>query len=116
MRRRSVMTMLGTVPELIRLSACLRAFDRYFDHTLVHTGQAKFLRHFRSFFEDLGVRAPDRFLEVTHHRMERMAADMLTASYRALSEVRPDALVLLGDGIAAMAAVSARQLGIPVYH
>lgn len=116
MRRLKVMTLMGTIPELVRLSACIRAFDRYFDHVLVHTAQHKFYRHFKDFFEDVEVREPDTYLNVTHHEIEKMAGDLLAKTYALMVAERPDAVVVLGDGIAAFSAISARQLGIPFFH
>lgn len=111
-----VMTILGTRPEIIRLSLVVEKLDRLCEHTLVHTGQNFDPALSELFFEQLGVRQPDHFLGVRGATFGEQIGQIITASERVLNEVRPDRLLLLGDTNSALSAVVAKRLGIPVYH
>ncbi len=111
-----VMTILGTRPEIIRLSLVVEKLDRLCEHTLVHTGQNFDPALSELFFDELSVRAPDRFLGVRGATLGEQIGQIVTQSERVLKEVKPDRLLLLGDTNSALSAVVAKRLGVPVYH
>lgn len=111
-----VMTILGTRPEIIRLSRVIRLLDAHADHVLVHTGQNYDDRLNRLFFEELGVRAPDEVMGVRAAGPAAQIGQILEKSETLLLKHRPDRLLVLGDTNSGMAAIVARRLGIPVYH
>jgi UDP-N-acetylglucosamine 2-epimerase (non-hydrolysing) len=111
-----VMTILGTRPEIIRLSLVIRLLDQHAQHTLVHTGQNFDHRLSQIFFEELGVRAPDVFMGVRSETFSGQIGQILEHSEALFREVRPDRLLILGDTNSGISAMVARRLGIPVYH
>lgn len=111
-----VMTILGTRPEIIRLSRVMERLDRYCNHVIVHTGQNWDYELNEVFFEDLKVRKPDHFLGVGGGSLGETLGGILTQTERVLLEERPDALLVLGDTNSAISAIMARRLKIPVYH
>ena len=111
-----VLTVLGTRPEIIRLSGVIRLLDQYASHTLVHTGQNYDDRLSAIFFEQLRVRQPDLFLGVKGDNFAAQIGQILDGMYRAFEQYRPDRLLILGDTNSGLAAIVARRLGIPVYH
>lgn len=111
-----IMTVLGTRPEIIRLSLVIEQLDRAADHVLVHTGQNFDERLSGVFFEELGVRPPDVFLGVRGDRFGEQAGRILSGVEAALLEHRPDRLLILGDTNSGLGAIVARRLGVPVYH
>lgn len=111
-----VMTVVGTRPEIIRLSRILPALDAAFEHTLVHTGQNYDHQLNQVFFDELGIRAPDRFLEVDTSSLANVLGGTLIGIEQVLLEVRPEAMVVLGDTNSSIAAVMAKRLQVPVYH
>src|SRR5689334_4766331 len=111
-----VMTVLGTRPEIIRLSLITKLLDRFCDHTLVHTGQNYDERLSGLFFDELGVRPPDVFLGVRGAGFAEQAGQILSRIEPVLLEHRPDRLLILGDTNSGLTAFVARRLGIPVYH
>jgi UDP-N-acetylglucosamine 2-epimerase (non-hydrolysing) len=111
-----VMTILGTRPEIIRLSRIIPRLDRLCEHTLVHTGQNYDARLSDIFFEQLGVRQPDYYLGVRAGTLGEGIAQILSKSESVLLENRPDVLLLLGDTNSALSAIIAKRMGIPVYH
>ncbi len=116
MSKLKVMTVIGTRPEIIRLSACIRAFDRYFEHILVHTGQnwAHSLRDV--FFEDLGLRLPDYSLKCAGQTLGETMGNIISATYDLMQKEKPDALVVLGDTNSALCVIPAKRLKIPIFH
>ena len=116
MKRLKIMTILGTRPEIIRLSMVIRRLDRHADHILVHTGQNYDDRLNRIFFEDLEVRAPDEYLGVRAASFGGQIGQILERTEELMHKHRPDRLLILGDTNSGMAAIVARRLGIPVYH
>jgi len=116
MKRLQVMTILGTRPEIIRLSACLKANDAAFEHTLCHTGQNYDYELNEVFFRDLGLRAPDFYLGCAGAHLGETMGNVLAQSYALLAERRPDALLILGDTNSALCAISAKRLKIPIFH
>ncbi len=111
-----VVTILGTRPEIIRLSRVIPAFDRVFDHLLVHTGQNLGFDLSDVFFRDLGLRAADFHLGISRSSIGRMMGELFIEIEQVLQRTRPDAVLILGDTNSALSAIVARRLGIPVYH
>lgn len=111
-----VMTIVGTRPELIRLSRVIALLDRHLDHKLVHTGQNFDYELNGIFFEDLGIRAPDRFLEVAGQTAAQTIGNVIIAADQALADELPDALLILGDTNSCLAALPAKRRRIPVFH
>jgi len=116
MAKLKLMTVLGTRPEIIRLSAVISCADRYFDHILVHTGQNYDYTLNKIFFDDLGLRAPDYYLESVGAHLGETMGNIIAKSYAVMQRERPDALLVLGDTNSALAAVSAKRLKIPIFH
>ena len=111
-----VCTIVGTRPEIIRLSEVIKCCDRYFDHILVHTGQ-NWARELNDvFFEDLELRAPDHFLDSVGADLGETMGNIIAKSYALLEKERPDALLVLGDTNSALSAISAKRLKIPIFH
>ncbi len=111
-----IITILGTRPELIRLSLVIKLLDKYADHVLVHTGQNYDDRLNGLFFRELGIREPDVFLGVRGEGFADQVGQILARSEPLLLEHRPDRLLILGDTNSGLTALVARRLGIPVYH
>jgi len=116
MKKLRVMTVIGTRPEIIRLSACIKAFDRYFDHILVHTGQNWAYTLNGIFFDDLGLRAPDYSLECAGKNLGETIGNIIAATYDVMLKEKPDALVVLGDTNSALCVIPAKRLKIPIFH
>ena len=116
MTKLKLMTVLGTRPEIIRLSAVIPCADRYFEHILVHTGQNYDYTLNKIFFDDLGLRAPDYYLESVGKDLGETMGNIIAKSYAVLASERPDALLVLGDTNSALAAVAAKRLKIPIFH
>lgn len=110
------MTILGTRPEIIRLAEVIRACDRYFDHVLVHTGQNWDYKLNQVFFEDLGIREPDHFLDSAGETLGETIGNIIARSYGLLAEARPSALLVLGDTNSALCAIPAKRLKVPIFH
>ena len=111
-----VATILGTRPEIIRLSRVIAALDRYTEHTLIHTGQNYDYELNQVFFEDLEIRRPNYFLESAGKNAAETIGLVISKSSQVLAEVSPDALLILGDTNSCLAALSAKRLKIPVFH
>jgi len=116
MSRLKVTTVLGTRPEIIRLSRVMAALDQHTDHRIVHTGQNWDYELNEVFFSDLGVRKPDNFLGVDTSTLGTVLGGILIETEKELRANRPDALLVLGDTNSAIAAIMARRMKIPVYH
>jgi UDP-N-acetylglucosamine 2-epimerase len=112
----SVMTIVGTRPEVIRLSRIIPLFDRYCRHTLVHTGQNYDYELNQVFFDELAIRQPDHFLQAAGDTAAETIGRVLMAADRILAEVRPDALLILGDTNSTLAAIVAKRRRIPIFH
>ncbi|SCW94943.1 UDP-N-acetylglucosamine 2-epimerase (non-hydrolysing) [Ancylobacter rudongensis] len=110
------MTILGTRPEIIRLSRVMARLDEFCDHRLVHTGQNYDYELNEVFFEDLGVRRPDHFLGTGGGSLGETLGKILIESEKVLAAERPDAVLILGDTNSAISALMARRMKIPVYH
>ncbi|MCR5687538.1 MAG: UDP-N-acetylglucosamine 2-epimerase (non-hydrolyzing) [Lachnospiraceae bacterium] len=111
-----VCTIVGTRPEIIRLSEVIKCCDRYFDHILVHTGQNYDYTLNDIFFEDLGLRRPDHYLEAVGADLGETMGNIIAKSYSLLAKEMPDALLVLGDTNSALCAISAKRLKIPIFH
>jgi UDP-N-acetylglucosamine 2-epimerase len=111
-----VMTIVGTRPEVIRLSRVIDKLDRHCDHVLVHTGQNFDYELNEIFFVELGIRRPDVFLGAAGATAAETIGNVIIAADRVLRERRPDALLLLGDTNSSLAAISAKRLKIPIFH
>lgn len=116
MKKLKVMTIVGTRPEIIRLSEVMKACDKYFDHILVHTGQNWDYTLNEIFFKDLGLRKPDRYLDCVGENLGATMGNIIARSYEIISEEKPDALLILGDTNSALAAISAKRLKTPIFH
>lgn len=116
MEKMKVMTILGTRPEIIRLSAVIQKCDKYFNHILVHTGQNWDYTLNQVFFEDLGLRAPDYYLESVGKDLGETMGNIIAKSYEVIQKEKPDALLVLGDTNSALSAISAKRLKVPIFH
>ena len=116
MTKLKLMTVLGTRPEIIRLSAVIPCADQYFDHILVHTGQNYDYTLNKIFFDELGLRAPDHYLESVGADLGETMGNIVAKSYAVMRREQPDALLVLGDTNSALAAISAKRLKIPIFH
>jgi UDP-N-acetylglucosamine 2-epimerase (non-hydrolysing) len=111
-----VLTVLGTRPEIIRLSRIIQKLDTLCDHVLVHTGQNFDPALSELFFQQLGVRNPDHFLGVRGDTFGEQLSKIIVGTERVMVAERPDRVLLLGDTNSALSAIVAKRLGIPVYH
>ena len=110
------MTIIGTRPEIIKMSAIIKKADRYFDHVLVHTGQNYDYELNKVFFEELGLRQPDYYLGVVGDNLGQTMGNVISKSYELMEAVKPDALLVLGDTNSCLCVISAKRLKIPVFH
>ena len=111
-----VMTIVGTRPEIIRLSRVMAALDRYVDHVIVHTGQNYDYELNQVFFDDLEIRKPDVFLEAAGPSAIETIGNTLIKADQAMEAHRPDAVLILGDTNSCLSAISAKRRKIPVFH
>lgn len=116
MGKLKVMTIVGTRPEIIRLSEVIKACDRYFNHILVHTGQNWDYTLNEVFFKDLELREPDHFLNAIGDHLGDTIGNIIAKSYEILLKEKPDALLILGDTNSALCAISAKRLKVPIFH
>jgi UDP-N-acetyl-L-fucosamine synthase len=118
MKKLKVMTVIGTRPEIIRLSRVLAALDRYCEHVLIHTGQNHDYELNQIFFDDLGVRKPDHFLNCAlgSNSPAHTIGNMIIAVDQVLAEVQPEAMLVLGDTNSCLAVIPAKRRKIPIFH
>ncbi|WP_340249693.1 non-hydrolyzing UDP-N-acetylglucosamine 2-epimerase [Sulfitobacter pontiacus] len=116
MKKLKVLTVVGTRPEIIRLSRVMARLDRYADHVLVHTGQNYDYELNEIFFADLDARKPDHFLGIGGGSLGETLGGILIETEKVMIAERPDAILILGDTNSAVAAIMARRMKIPVYH
>jgi UDP-N-acetylglucosamine 2-epimerase (non-hydrolysing) len=116
MKKLKLMTVVGTRPEIIKMSAIIKKADRYFDQVLVHTGQNYDYTLNEVFFKDLGLREPDYYLGVVGDNLGQTMGNVISKSYELMTEVKPDALIVLGDTNSCLCVLSAKRLKIPVFH
>ena len=116
MSKLKVMTIIGTRPEIIRLSEVMKACDKYFDHIMVHTGQNWDYTLNEIFFENLELREPNHYLESVGKTLGETMGNIISKSYDVMVKEKPDALIILGDTNSALSAISAKRLKIPIFH
>lgn len=116
MSKLKVMTIVGTRPEIIRLSAVIKKCDEYFEHVLVHTGQNYDHNLNKVFFDELELKDPDHYLDSVGGSLGETMGNIITKSYEVMFAVKPDAVLILGDTNSALSAISAKRLKIPIYH
>lgn len=116
MEKLKVMTIVGTRPEIIRLSETIKACDKYFNHILVHTGQNWDYTLNQVFFEELGLREPDYYLNAAGSNLGETMGNIISKSYEVLQKEMPDALLILGDTNSCLSAIPAKRLKIPIFH
>ncbi|MDE3740181.1 UDP-N-acetylglucosamine 2-epimerase (non-hydrolyzing) [Pseudomonas resinovorans] len=116
MKKLKVVTVVGTRPEIIRLSRVMAKLDEYCEHVLVHTGQNYDYELNEIFFQDLGIRKPDHFLNAAGASGAETIGNVIIAVDRVLAEVRPEALLVLGDTNSCMAVIPAKRRKIPTFH
>lgn len=116
MKKLKIATIVGTRPELIRLSRVMAALDRHCDHLIVHTGQNYDYELNGIFFEDMGLRKPDIFLEAAGETAAETIGNVIAKSAQVLAQHRPDAVLVLGDTNSCLAVISAKRLKIPTFH
>lgn len=116
MNRLKLMTILGTRPEIIKMSEIVKKSDKYFDHILVHTGQNYDYTLNEVFFKDLGLRQPDYYLGVVGENLGQTMGNVIAKAYELMVEVKPDAIIVLGDTNSCLSVIAAKRLKIPVFH
>ena len=116
MEKLKVMTIIGTRPEIIRLSEVIKACDKYFNHILVHTGQNWDYELNQVFFSELELREPDHYLDSAGKHLGETIGNIIVKSYEVLLKEKPDTLLILGDTNSALCAISAKRLKIPIFH
>lgn len=115
-KRMRVLTIVGTRPEIIRLSAVLKKLDIYCDHVIAHTGQNYDYELNEIFFSDLDVRKPDYFLNAAGHNAAQTIGNIIIKVDELLDSVKPDALLILGDTNSCLSAIAAKRRKIPIFH
>lgn len=116
MKKLKLMTIVGTRPEIIKLSEIIKKSDKYFDHILVHTGQNYDYTLNEVFFKELGIRKPNVYLEVVGENLGQTMGNVLARSYEIMAQEKPDALLVLGDTNSCLTVISAKRLKIPTFH
>lgn len=111
-----VMTILGTRPEIIRLAETIKACDKYFNHILVHTGQNYDYELNQIFFEELGLRVPDYYLDCAGKTLGETMGNVIAKAYDLILKEKPDAVLILGDTNSALSAIAAKRLKTPIFH
>jgi len=116
MKKLKLMTIVGTRPEIIKMSAIIKKCDKYFDHILVHTGQNYDYTLNEVFFKDLDLREPAYYLGVVGENLGQTMGNVIAKSYELMIEAKPDAIIVLGDTNSCLCVISAKRLKIPVFH
>ena len=116
MGKLKLMTIIGTRPEIIRMSAVIKCCDRYFEQILVHTGQNYDYTLNQVFFDDLGLRAPDYYLDAAGDDLGATIGNIIDRSYKLMARLRPDAVLVLGDTNSCLSVIGAKRLHIPIFH
>ena len=116
MSKLKLMTIIGTRPEIIKLSETIKKCDLYFEQLIVHTGQNYDYNLNEVFFKDLGLRAPDMYLNVVGENLGQTIGNVIAKSYELMVKEKPDAILILGDTNSALCAISAKRLKIPIFH
>ena len=116
MKKLKLVTIVGTRPELIKLSLIIKKCDNIFNHILIHTGQNYDYELNQIFFEDLNIRKPDYFLNVVGENLGETLGNVISKSYDMLRNLDPDSLLILGDTNSSLSVISAKRLKIPIFH
>ena len=116
MSKLKLMVVIGTRPEIIKLSEIVKKCDRYFNLSLVHTGQNYDYTLNKLFFDELGLREPDYYLDVVGENLGQTMGNVITKSYELFNAEKPDAVLVLGDTNSCLCVISAKRLKIPVFH
>ena len=116
MNKLKLMTIVGTRPEIIKMSEIIKKCDKYFEHILVHTGQNYDHTLNEVFFKDLGLRTPDYYLGVVGESLGQTMGNIIAHSYELMTKVKPDALIVLGDTNSCLSVISAKRLKVPIFH
>lgn len=116
MKKLKLMTIVGTRPEIIKMSAIIKKADIYFDQVLVHTGQNYDYTLNEVFFNDLGLREPDYYLGVVGKNIGETMGNVISKAYDLMAEVKPDAVIVLGDTNSCLSIIAAKRLKIPIFH
>ncbi|MEG1614815.1 MAG: UDP-N-acetylglucosamine 2-epimerase (non-hydrolyzing) [Oscillospiraceae bacterium] len=116
MGKLKLMTIIGTRPEIIRLSETIKCCDKYFDQILVHTGQNYDYTLNQVFFDDLGLRVPDYYLQAVGDDLGSTIGNIISKSYKLMNEIKPDAVLVLGDTNSCLSVIGAKRLHIPIFH
>ena len=116
MKKLKLMTILGTRPEIIKMSEIIKKCDKYFEHILVHTGQNYDYTLNEIFFKELGLRAPDYYLGVVGENLGQTMGNVISKSFELMQKVKPDAVIVLGDTNSCLSVISAKRLKIPTFH
>lgn len=116
MNKLKLATIVGTRPEIIRLSECIKKADIFFNHILIHTGQNYDYNLNEIFFKELELRKPDYFLEVAGNHLGETIGNVIAKSYEVLLKEKPDALLVLGDTNSVLCTIAAKRLKIPIFH
>lgn len=111
-----ILTIVGTRPEIIKLALTLQELDKYTEHILVHTGQNYDYELNQVFFEELGIRKPDYFLEAVGDNVAQTIGNIIAKSDEVLEKEKPDAVLLYGDTNSCLSVISAKRRHIPVFH
>lgn len=116
MKKLKLMTIVGTRPEIIKMSAIIKKSDKYFDHIIVHTGQNYDYTLNEVFFKELGLREPDYYLGVVGENLGQTMGNVIAKSYELMAEIKPDAVIVLGDTNSCLSVIAAKRLKIPIFH
>ena len=116
MEKLKVMVVVGTRPEIIRLSEVIKAIDKYFNLVLVHTGQNYDYTLNEIFFKEFGLKNPDYYLSSPGKNLGETVGNIISKTYDVIAKEKPDALLVLGDTNSCLAAYSAKRLKVPIFH
>tara|TARA_B100001093_G_scaffold519088_1_gene606406 strand:- start:997 stop:2163 length:1167 start_codon:yes stop_codon:yes gene_type:complete len=111
-----IITVVGTRPEIIRLSLIIKKFDKFFDHKFIHTGQNYDFELNEIFFKELQIRKPDYFLDAASENLGQTIGNIISKSFNIFEQIKPDALFVLGDTNSSLCEISAKRLKIPIFH
>ena len=116
MKKLKIVTVVGTRPEIIRLSRVMAKLDEHCEHVLVHTGQNYDYELNQIFFDDLQLREPDYFLNVAGNHLGETIGNVISKSFEILSQELPDVLLVLGDTNSVLSTIAAKRLKVPIFH
>ena len=115
-KKLKLMIVIGTRPEIIKLSSVIKKCDKYFDLKIVHTGQTYDYELNKVFFEDLQLREPDFYLNVAGNNLGQTMGNVVSKSYELFAAEKPEAVLVLGDTNSCLCVISAKRLKIPIFH